>query len=457
MSSGLSRRDFLRASGLGGLVLAAPRAALGAGNATWSGPFWVTVHAEGGWDPTLFCDPKGGAAGDKGSANQSYAASDIATVRGIPVAPTALRLDDGAGGKREFYSVARFFDAVGERVRAFNGVDTATNNHETGARTVLGGRPQDGYPNLAALAAGVAYGSTPAPMAFLSWGGYDQTGGAVPLTRTSNADALWRVAFPNRVDPKKADSTPYLAGSAFERVQAAQAARVQRQLQRAPLPARRAALSTLLASRAGDTGLADIADRLPATAAKVNQLAEFSGFPAGSAGQLGALEGFMQQAQLAVAAFSAGVGVGANLVMGGFDTHSDHDNAHGARLVQLLRGVHYLLEQAALAGLSDRLYVVVGSDFGRTPYYNAGNGKDHWAVTSMLVAGPGITGGRVLGATDAQFRPLALSRSSLAPDTSGVKLRPEHVHAALRAHSGLDSAALSRTWPVTSELLPLLA
>ena len=81
MSSGLTRRDLLRASALGGLVLAAPRAAFRSGSATWGGPFWVTVHAEGGWDPTLFCDPKGGTAGDKGSANQSYTAGDITTVR----------------------------------------------------------------------------------------------------------------------------------------------------------------------------------------------------------------------------------------------------------------------------------------------------------------------------------------------------------------------------------------
>lgn len=455
MSNGFSRRDLLRASAFGGLVLAAPRTALGAGSATWGGPFYVTVHAEGGWDPTLFCDPKGGTAGDKSSANQGYASSDITTVRGIPVAPTALKLNDGAGGKREFYSVPRFFDAVGDRVRVINGVDTATNNHDTGARTVLGGRPQDGYPNLAALAAAVAYGTTPAPMAFLSWGGYDQTGGGVPLTRTSNADALWRVAFPNRVDPKKTDSNTYLPGGAFERIQAAQAARLQRQLQQAPLPARRAALSTLLASRAGDTGLADIAARLPSAAAKVDQLPEFAGFPADAAWQLGQLENFMQQVQLAVAAFSAGVGIGANLVMGGFDTHSDHDNAHGTRMVQLLRGVHYLLDAAAAAGLSDKLYVLVGSDFGRTPYYNAGNGKDHWAVTSMLVAGPGISGG-VVGASDAQFRPVSVDKGSLAPGSSGVKLRPEYVHAALRKKAGLDGAAFSQAWPVTAELLPLL-
>jgi uncharacterized protein (DUF1501 family) len=456
MSSGFSRRELLRLSALGGLAVAAPGRAAGAGSATWSGPLWVTVHAEGGWDPTLFCDPKGGTAGDKSSVNQSYAPEAITSARGIPVAPTSLRLDDGAGGKRAFYSAAQFFEAVGGQVRVLNGVDTATNNHETGARTVLSGRPQEGYPNLAALAAGVAYATVPAPMAFLSWGGYDQTGGAVPLTRSSNADALWRVAFPNRVDPKKPDGNTYLPGDTFARVQAAQADRVARQLGRAPLPARRAALSTLFASRSGETGLADIASKLPAAAAEVEQLPEFAGFPGGAAGQLGALENFMRQVQLAVAAFSAGVGVGANLVMGGFDTHSDHDNAHGTRLVQLLRGVHYLLEQAAAAGLADRLYVLVGSDFGRTPYYNAGNGKDHWAVTSMLVAGPGISGGRVLGATDAQFRPLALHKGSLAADSSGVKLRPEHVHAALRRYAGLDSAALSRAWPVTADALPLL-
>ena len=28
------------------------------------GPYWLTIHAGGGWDPTLLCDPKGITSAD---------------------------------------------------------------------------------------------------------------------------------------------------------------------------------------------------------------------------------------------------------------------------------------------------------------------------------------------------------------------------------------------------------
>ncbi len=51
-------------------------------------------------------------------------------------------------------------------------------------------------------------------------------------------------------------------------------------------------------------------------------------------------------------------------------------------------------------GIADKLVLLVTSDFGRTPKYNTGDGKDHWNVTSVLVSGPQIRGGRVVGKTD---------------------------------------------------------
>ena len=50
--------------------------------------------------------------------------------------------------------------------------------------------------------------------------------------------------------------------------------------------------------------------------------------------------------------------------------------------------------------LREQLVVVVQSEMGRTPTYNNGNGKDHWSIGSIMFLGPGITGNRVIGATD---------------------------------------------------------
>ena len=264
--SDFARRELLRWGAMGGLALLAPRRAR-AGTSTYQGPFWITVHAAGGWDPTLFCDPKGGVAGKKDSVNQSYTPDQIVRVGTMPVAPTTWRLDAGGGNQLEVFSPARFFAAHAGRFVVFNGLDTATNNHETGARTVLAGRTLEGFPNVAALAAGIAFESSPAPMAYLSYGGYDATGGGVALTRASNVDHLWRVAFPNRIDPKKADSKTFLSPETFARVQAAQAARAGRLLAADPMPVAHRSVSALFASRSGETGLADIANHLPAKAA----------------------------------------------------------------------------------------------------------------------------------------------------------------------------------------------
>jgi uncharacterized protein (DUF1501 family) len=57
---------------------------------------------------------------------------------------------------------------------------------------------------------------------------------------------------------------------------------------------------------------------------------------------------------------------------------------------------------AARGLLADTLVVVMG-EFGRTPKINRNAGRDHWPhVQSILLAGAGIPGGRVYGASDKQ-------------------------------------------------------
>jgi hypothetical protein len=53
-------------------------------------------------------------------------------------------------------------------------------------------------------------------------------------------------------------------------------------------------------------------------------------------------------------------------------------------------------------GLLESTLVVATGEFGRTPKLNANGGRDHWAnCWTALVAGGGIRGGQVLGASDA--------------------------------------------------------
>ena len=104
-------------------------------------------------------------------------------------------------------------------------------------------------------------------------------------------------------------------------------------------------------------------------------------------------------------------------------------------------------------GIREKTTVLVSSDFGRTPYYNSGNGKDHWPVTSMLALGMGVGGNSVVGATDENFKALPVNTTTLQPDANGTKITPQHIHAALRQMAGITSHANSRQHPLEGPYL----
>jgi hypothetical protein len=61
-----------------------------------------------------------------------------------------------------------------------------------------------------------------------------------------------------------------------------------------------------------------------------------------------------------------------------------------------------LLDDLAERGLLAETLVIVMGEFGRTPKLNTQGGRDHWPrVFSVLLAGGGVPGGQVIGASDA--------------------------------------------------------
>src|SRR5947209_9959111 len=60
-----------------------------------------------------------------------------------------------------------------------------------------------------------------------------------------------------------------------------------------------------------------------------------------------------------------------------------------------------LLEDLGQRGLLDETLVVWMGEFGRTPRLNGAGGRDHWGgVFSVALAGGGVRGGTVYGASD---------------------------------------------------------
>lgn len=65
------------------------------------------------------------------------------------------------------------------------------------------------------------------------------------------------------------------------------------------------------------------------------------------------------------------------------------------------RGFAALIGDLADHGLLDDVLVVAAGEFGRTPRINAAGGRDHWpGCWTILLAGGGVQGGRVVGASD---------------------------------------------------------
>ena len=65
------------------------------------------------------------------------------------------------------------------------------------------------------------------------------------------------------------------------------------------------------------------------------------------------------------------------------------------------KGLSTLLEDLKQRGMLDNTLIVAMGEFGRTPKINPAGGRDHWPqVWSILMAGGGIQGGRVVGKTD---------------------------------------------------------
>jgi uncharacterized protein (DUF1501 family) len=173
-------------------------------------------------------------------------------------------------------------------------------------------------------------------------------------------------------------------------------------------------------------------------------------------GQLDDLERMCRATQIAFSAFQSGVAAVATLTRGGFDTHGDHNRNQARQVTKILAGLDYIFTEADAAGLAGKLYVVVGSDFARGPTYNSLNdnaGKDHWPVTSMIVAGPNIPGNRVVGATDGGQQALAIDRGNLTPAAGGVTITPEIVHTALRNVAGVADA--ESKFPLSAPQLPI--
>ncbi len=364
----MQRRKFLKLAALSGLAVGStvgmPVHARGPGH---QGPLLVVVHATGGWDPRLVCDPVLDPA-----QNRVY--TEIATAGEIAYAPLAMtRRTTGLGGAsaKTLMGSTEFFDKYANRLHCINGIDIGTVRHDEATSSLLTGQPTEGALSIAellALDSGLPH--------LASHRG--DTSGVAPSARLPSVD-------PDQPFERSCDPDACLGGRAHDAL------------------------------------------AVPSSAAPPIELG----------GELQDLQRFMRQAEVALAAFESNLAVAVHLELGGFDTHGSHDRAQVTQLGKLFRGVDFLMTEAERRGLTQRLTVMIGSEFGRGPDYDSPQpfaGKDHWPVGSAMLMGRGVVGNRVSGATDAQQRPYPLS---------GRTWTPADVHRELGVACGVESPAQS--------------
>jgi hypothetical protein len=429
----VDRRDFLRIAGWAGLTCVLPSVldaskgrAQSIASSAYTGTYWIFMHAGGGWDPTHLCDPKGRTSENEPDPMGRFLRDDIRTAGNIRYAPLG---DDQT-------ALDAFFQANYQRLLVINGMDTGTNGHDQGTRGTWSGRTAEGHPPIGALIA-ATYGPN-LPMPLIGYGGYLDTQGVTNAVPLGDGGLLHNLAFPARPNPTESEENYFGEVDVPGIVQREQQLRLLRLQGKQRLPRIWDGQNELMLARLGQDDLKRVSESLPT---------EFSD---------NAIE---RQIQVALAAYQAGLSVSVSVSMGGFDTHGNHDANHLPRLIDFVNGANFAMQEAERKGMADKIAIVMGSDFGRTPGYNSGNGKDHWPISSMMMMGPGIPGNTVIGGTDDRHGLFLVDPATLQPtgypdSAEGTRLSIAHVHRALRNLAGIPDE-YKAAFPLAGEDLPI--
>ncbi len=422
---GIKRRDLIKLAGWSAVGASLP---LGfrsyAATEGYDGPLFICLQVDGGWDVTSFCDPKMNVPGEE-EINHWANSGEIQQTGNIQYAP--------------FAGNAAFFEKYRDDMLVINGIDAQTNSHSAGVTHTWSGRLSEGYPTVTALAAS-AFASD-LPMGYVSGGGYQETAGLTRYTTLNNPDGLRDLILGNVTAWNPNQNYRYQED--LDRIKAYQLARLEALMSQEGLtPRQRHGLETYYQARLSRDQLTAFAENLPAQGELQDEIEVFQG-------QRSTL---LRQVQVSLLAFQSGVSMAADLFVSGFDTHSDHDAEHEPSLTHLTEAIDYLWTYAEALGLADRITLFVGSDFGRTPRYNSGDGKDHWPIGSAIFMRRNAPwGNRVVGSTDEFHFARKLNPATLAVDeVNGRHIYPGDVQRAMRVLAGVDQHPDALSFPLNT-------
>jgi len=373
--------------------------------------FVLQVQTGGGWDVTAFCDPKMNVSGERKISKWSDN-DEIAEAGNIPYAPFA---DNSA-----------FFNEYHSDMLVINGVDTLTNGHSIGQTHTWSGRTAVGFPSLTAIYS--SYYGDGLAIPYLSFGpAFSKGENLIQSIKIDDGSSLRSVLNPfvDVYSGEETEETELLEKIHDHNTISALGYSNSSNIVRGNYINRKSFFDSLNST----TQLKFLASQLPGNR------------------DFGNLNQFEKSIWTALSAFKAGTTLAADInhghqvTQGGWDSHSYNDQKQETLMRNLTSGIDFLWKKAEDLGIAERLFVIISSDFSRTPYYNSGDGKDHWNVGSYIFMerNQNYTD-RVIGATDGAQNAIGVNPKTLKSDDS-VKLVPGHIHKALRKYLGLSGTS----------------
>ncbi|MCS5630870.1 MAG: DUF1501 domain-containing protein [Pirellulaceae bacterium] len=123
------------------------------------------------------------------------------------------------------------------------------------------------------------------------------------------------------------------------------------------------------------------------------------------------------------------------ITLGGWDSHINNTSAQASRTNIMDAAMSSLLAELEDTGLLESTIVVWGGEFGRTPWLNSTNGRDHWPHGFTIgLGGGGIQGGRVIGETNPEPDRDAKDETADVVDAHEV----QDIHATVFKALGID-------------------
>ena len=398
----MRRRDLFRLLGAGAAACAMPRALWAAAADPAPGDYFILIHASGGWDVTLWADPRAERRG----------LVEPASTDNTDIAPLTRWKSVALDGDTDTFAPLTASDsnlvlgpAIGDlwdlrdRLTVINGLAMNTVSHPDGTAFAVTGRHLSG-------------GHSPASsldVALANELGAQQLLPAVAVQFPSSfvGDRLDRRAVPLRVTSAATIAKSLARTGSYLDV------------------TDRSAITALLADEArGIAGTVTFPETYARVAAQEDALPRLLGDELAQAFTQKALAAAHPkfdykarfQAQGALSAAFAVEAIKRDLVrtvgfaLGGLDTHNQNYKQHAHTLQELFGVVATLVAELdatphptrATAKLSEHTHILVFSDFCRTPQINLAGGRDHYPNNSALVISPRFRGGRTFGATDVE-------------------------------------------------------